>query len=178
MSLTEVEQHCPDETPYADKLELQSLFCQAYASAGDKVAKYKKEEGQPGILFLKNLRFFDPSKLIFMPNVIEGIPKFEEIPQEEIDLYRNHLGPQALMNAPTSALDLQQFWLSVQLKVPTLAKFALKYIFATVHSADVERSFSLYNIILSDRRRSLTPENLKKLIFLYYNQFAGIEIFY
>lgn len=34
----------------------------------------------------------------------------------------------------------------------------------------VERSFSLYKHIFSDKRRSLTPSNLEKLLIIYYNK--------
>ncbi|KAL7298128.1 hypothetical protein TKK_0009130 [Trichogramma kaykai] len=38
-------------------------------------------------------------------------------------------------------------------------------------SVDVERSFSAYKVMLNDRRRSLTMENLEKymLVHIYYN---------
>jgi hypothetical protein len=43
----------------------------------------------------------------------------------------------------------------------------LKY--APVTSCDVERSFSAYKMVLSDRRHRLTPENLEKNMLVYCN---------
>lgn len=44
------------------------------------------------------------------------------------------------------------------------------YKFAPLTSCDVERSFSIYKTILSDRRQRLTEDNLEKLIVCYINQ--------
>jgi len=43
--------------------------------------------------------------------------------------------------------------------------------FAPLSSVDVERSFSRFKLILSDRRQRLTEENLEKLIFIQFNNF-------
>ena len=50
-----------------------------------------------------------------------------------------------------------------------LAVIALQAIWMPVASVDVERSFSQYKYILNDRRESLTEENTKRLLLLYYN---------
>ncbi len=42
---------------------------------------------------------------------------------------------------------------------------------APLVSVDVERSFSMYKNILSDKRRSLSEEKLTQLNILYYNKF-------
>lgn len=51
------------------------------------------------------------------------------------------------------------------------------YSFAPITSAEVERSFSLYKNILTDRRRSFTFENLKKFFILncYFSTTAATE---
>lgn len=36
--------------------------------------------------------------------------------------------------------------------------------------ADAERSNSIYKLVLSNRRRSTTNQNLRALVFLYHNQ--------
>jgi hypothetical protein len=41
----------------------------------------------------------------------------------------------------------------------------LKY--TSVASCDVERSFSAYKHILSDKRQSMTPENMEKILIVY-----------
>jgi hypothetical protein len=42
----------------------------------------------------------------------------------------------------------------------------LKY--SPVTSCDAERSFSAHKHILSDKRKSVTPENMEKFLFVYY----------
>lgn len=45
-----------------------------------------------------------------------------------------------------------------------------KYKFIPVTSCNVERSFSMYKMILTDRRHRLTEDNLEKLIICYANK--------
>lgn len=49
-----------------------------------------------------------------------------------------------------------------------------KYKYAPVTSCDVERSFSAYKLILSEKRHNFTPANLEKNLIIYchlnYNQ--------
>lgn len=42
--------------------------------------------------------------------------------------------------------------------------------YAPINSVDVERSFSMYKNILSDRRRSFKFENISKIIVIQCNQ--------
>ena len=58
-----------------------------------------------------------------------------------------------------------------------MSRLALRYILGTVNSADAERSFSLYNLVHSDRRRSFGEKSLKQLLFLYFNRFIGRDFF-
>ena len=69
------------------------------------------------------------------------------------------------------------FWNSKTDELPQLSKLAQKYIYALVNSADAERSFSLYNLVFSDRRRSLSEDNLKALVFMFYNNFIDSIMF-
>ena len=50
-----------------------------------------------------------------------------------------------------------------------LAAIASEMIWMPVTSVEAERSFSNYKNILNDRRESLTQENTKRLMMLYYN---------
>ena len=52
---------------------------------------------------------------------------------------------------------------------PKLSLIARTYINAVCNSADAERSNSLCNLILDNRRRSLTEDSIKSLLCLYYN---------
>lgn len=54
-------------------------------------------------------------------------------------------------------------------RFPNLAAIASHAIWMPVTFVDVERSFSQYKHLLNDRRESLTEENTKRLVMLYYN---------
>jgi hypothetical protein len=49
-------------------------------------------------------------------------------------------------------------------------EFKLKTLYAPLVSVDVERSFSTYKHILSDRRYNLLETNIEKYIVLQFNQ--------
>ena len=54
-------------------------------------------------------------------------------------------------------------------RFPLLAAIASEMIWMPVTSVEAERSFSNYKHIHNDRRESLTQENTKRLMMLYYN---------
>ena len=60
------------------------------------------------------------------------------------------------------------FWNSVSSDVPHLTSLAKRYMYNCLNSADAERSFSIYNLVFSDRRRRCSEKKLKALVFLYY----------
>ena len=64
---------------------------------------------------------------------------------------------------------LRDFWLANEEVLPTLSALVLCYGFLFSTSADVERTFSKYNSLLADDRKSLSDESLKKILFLFYN---------
>lgn len=55
-------------------------------------------------------------------------------------------------------------------KMPILSKIAIRTINFPVSNCTVERSFSIYRCILTDRRRKLLKENIKEYIFFYVNK--------
>ena len=55
-------------------------------------------------------------------------------------------------------------------KLPVMSAIAIKYKDAVCNSTDAERSNSIYNMILSERRRSLSEDTIKSLVHLYYNK--------
>ena len=52
---------------------------------------------------------------------------------------------------------------------PLLSEIASDAIGVPVTSVDVERSLSQYKYLLKERRESLTDENTRRLMILYYN---------
>ncbi|GBC06716.1 hypothetical protein RclHR1_00700015 [Rhizophagus clarus] len=65
--------------------------------------------------------------------------------------------------------ELNEFWDKVSLQLPLLEKIARNYIWLPISSCAVERSFSAYNKILDDDRQNLSPESLKFLTMMYFN---------
>jgi hypothetical protein len=65
--------------------------------------------------------------------------------------------------------ELDEFWDKVTLQLPLLEKIARNYIWLPISSCAVERSFSAYNKILDDDRQNLSPESLKYLTMMYFN---------
>jgi len=51
----------------------------------------------------------------------------------------------------------------------------VNHIYAPLVSVDVERSFSQYKLILNDRRKSLSTENLIMINCIQYNSFLNSE---
>ncbi|RXN36656.1 Zinc finger BED domain-containing 1 [Labeo rohita] len=108
-----------------------------------------------------------------MENSVSGythIPGFSAVPNDEFDAYFQRLGPAALKASACGVVDLDVFWDGLLERLPVLSALAKRYKDVIVNSADAERSNSLYKLVLSSRRRSITNSNLKALVFLYHNQ--------
>jgi hAT family C-terminal dimerisation region len=152
-------------------------FKSAFQGAADKLHKYVSESpgGQPAIKFLKAVRIFDPARVCVIRHHADDykiIPGFESIPRHEFGLYVDRLTPDAVAVAGglwSTDRDAEIVWQSMRERLPCMARLALTYINAVCNSADAERSNSLYNLILDNRRRSLSEESIKALLFLYYN---------
>ena len=65
-------------------------------------------------------------------------------------------------------VQLPSFWGSMRGQFPLLSHIASDAIWMPVTSGYVERSFSQYKH-LSERRESLTDDNARRLMMLYYN---------
>uniref|UniRef100_U9SXJ3 HAT C-terminal dimerisation domain-containing protein n=1 Tax=Rhizophagus irregularis (strain DAOM 181602 / DAOM 197198 / MUCL 43194) TaxID=747089 RepID=U9SXJ3_RHIID len=66
-------------------------------------------------------------------------------------------------------IDLDVYWRGKTHLLPELSALALVYIWLPVSGVDVERSFSSYKSILSDKRIALKEESIQMLNFLYFN---------
>ena len=66
-------------------------------------------------------------------------------------------------------VQLPSFWGSMRGRFPLLSHIASDAIWMPVTSVDVERSFSQYKHLLNERRASLTDDNTRRLMMLYYN---------
>ena len=129
-------------------------------------------DGQPAIKFLKQLRVFNPKKVPYLPQKLdeyESIPGMGTVPASEFAIYLN-LATELMNLEGFSHKDICAYWKSISDRVPSLAQVALTYVNCPISSADAERSFSLYNILLDARRRSLSEQSIRSLLFLYCNQ--------
>ena len=124
----------------------------------------------PAYAYYKAIRIFDPRQLLIMGH---DITEFEIIPglkNPSPELLEEWLiSTQYQQSAIPQPLDLPTFWESVEDRFPLLSAVASEAIWMPVASVDVERSFSLYKHLLNDRRESLTEDNTKRLVMLYYN---------
>ena len=111
------------------------------------------------------------------PSELSDVPGLASVPEQELQRYMKDLAPTALKCAPTDVVNLELFWNYAFETVPNLTRCARQYIYATVSSADAERSFSLYNLVLSEMLRRLSLVLLRQLVFLYYNSFVGKDFF-
>ena len=66
-------------------------------------------------------------------------------------------------------INLEEYWMDLEDKLPILSKVALDYIWLPISSCSVERSFSIYNNILDDNRQNLSEDSLKRLNMMYFN---------
>ena len=119
-----------------------------------------------------------PACVFFDIPALPSIPGFEDIPKTELLLYRQlarhfstHL-PDAqwsLEDIKTEFGAVHDFWKCNLNTLPLMSKLATKHAFLVGSSACVERAFSYYSKILSDERTSLDENNLRMLMFLYFN---------
>lgn len=121
--------------------------------------------------FLRECRVFNPRCVILFSEDedLSSIPGFKEIPKKEIHLYFTKFGPAAVKASDSGVIDTDLFWDSMQVPLPQLSRLAKRYKECVTNSADVERSNSIYKLVLSSRRRSLSEPNIKALVFLYFN---------
>lgn len=117
---------------------------------------------QPAFRFLKEVRVFDPRHTAFVDSAVSSykhIPSFSAVPQDELDTYLNHLGPSPLKAPVCGVVHLDVFQNGLQERLPVLCYLAKRYKDVIVNSADAERSNSVYELVLSSRRRSIANNN-------------------
>ena len=66
-------------------------------------------------------------------------------------------------------INLEEYWMNLGDKLPILSKLALDYIWLSISSCSVKRSFSIYNNILDENRQNLSEDSLKRLNMMYFN---------
>lgn len=157
-----------------DKVTSSLLFSKLWCDMHSKWSIYKRN--YPTILSFKSIRIFDPRQSTKMGNLqslehqtclkpwIEGN---EEILLNEYSQYCKAIHSINFDSMPN--FDLSCHWQSYQTTFPHLTALAIRSIWLPVSSVEVERSFSKYREIFSERRRKLSPAAMKVLSALHCN---------
>jgi len=69
-----------------------------------------------------------------------------------------------------SPKDIISYWNTLKNHFPSLAEMAKIYLQFPIANCSVERSFSMYRYIYSERRKSFKEVGLKTHLFFAYNQ--------
>ena len=163
-----------DETNY-DKEQFMSLFSEAFVLANEKCEKHLSRH--PALSLFKAIQCFDP-RFIQSNTAYHNIEDYRII--EEFQLPTDTLLQEwtiycGLNESIEEFKDLDIYWRGKSHLLPELSSLALIYIWLPVSGVDVERSFSNYKSILSDRRVALKEESIKMLNFLYFNLDGNID---
>ena len=160
----------------ADRDEYLESFHNVYICALSKLSKHWDQH--PCRSIYKYARVFDPRKV---PGLTRNLDAFADVLDidvtpavlEEWYAYRDF----ACSPAAADDMDIDEaghvnvagFWKGYGRRFPTLARAAKEYMWFPVGSVDVERSFSAYKNLLTDKRHGLTQTNTKNLAALYFN---------
>lgn len=156
----------------AEATNLQRTMKTCLSETASRVEKFISSNDS-GWLFLKAIRAFDPNQLLALPSDLKNyvdIPGLVHSPllAAEWLIYRN-----VVVELQGEACDnILTFWNRMHDRTPQLAVIASRYLCIPVNSVDAERSFSVYNNVVSNKRHNLTDTSTKHLVGLYYNSAA------
>jgi hypothetical protein len=146
-------------------------FKQAYQLALDKWNKHIQHHS--ALPLFRDIQCFDPRFIrmqINRQNIISytNIVEFQNPANVLLDEWSIYCRMEETIEE--GELDLDKYWNEKSTILPNLSKIALIYIWLPVAGVDVERSFSNYKSILSERRMRLSEKSISMLNFLYHNQ--------
>ena len=123
----------------------------------------------PTYAYYKAVRIFDPRQLPSLPRNVEDYSAIKALQEPSPELLEEWLIYTQFRDDLPSPLSIPNFWENMKFRFPNLSAIALDAIWMPVASVDIEHSFSQYKHILNDRRESLTEQNTKRLVMLYFN---------
>ena len=128
-------------------------------------------KNHPAYDYYKAARIFDPQQLPCLTHDIEEYGRgMSALANPSVELMEEWLiYTKYRQDYLPNLVQLPSFWGSMRGRFPLLSHIALDAIWMPVTSVDVERSFSQYKHLLNERRESLTDENTRRLMMLYYN---------
>ena len=153
------------------------LFSKAFELAYEKCEKHIPHH--PALLLFKAIQCFDPR--FIQSNIANHnmgnyriIKEFHSPTDTLIQEWAIYCG---LNESFEEFRDLDKYWQGKSYTLPELSSLALIYIWLPVSGVDIERSFSNYKSILSDRRVALNEKSIQMLNFLHFNFSNSIEIY-
>lgn len=162
-----------DDLPLPKKQTSLATFHAIFDSAHQKLTKHT--DLHPGKPVFEKLRVFDPRQAQSLPRDIgyytSTIPELNQNNMGHNDIAQEWLVYQASVRSELLAdpFDLVEYWKGSSRRFPNLSKAAMKYIFFPLSSVEVERSFSLYKTLLTDKRERLNEQSTKTLMLLNFN---------
>jgi len=150
---------------------LKPYFKQAYQLALNKWNKHIQHHS--ALPLFRDIQCFDPrfirtqinrQNIILYVNIIE----FQNPANVLLDEWSIYCRMEEIIEE--GELDLDKYWNEKSITLPNLSKIALIYIWLPVAGVDVERSFSDYKNILSEKRMRLSEKSISMLNLLYHNQ--------
>ena len=158
---------CLSKLPQSEKKKhikaLQGIFQLSEKKLVDHLDRHSAYE------FNKAARIFDPRQLQSLGHDIGDYAAVKPLAGPSPQLLEEWLIYTQWRDAIPTPFNLPNFWNSLQDRFPVLASIATDATWMPVTSVDVERSFSQYKHLLNDRRESLTEDNTKRLLMLYFN---------
>ena len=158
---------CLSKLPQNERKKTIKSFQQVFDLARKKLVNHL-DKHQAFNLY-KAVRVFDPRQLPSVTHEISEYTAIASLNNPSPELVQEWLIHTQYSETLPTPFSLPDFWSSVMDRFPLLAAIASEMIWMPVTSVEAERSFSNYKHILNDRRESLTQENTKRLMMLYYN---------
>jgi hAT family C-terminal dimerisation region len=148
----------------------KQFFRDPFQAASDKFEKHIRNH--PALSLFQAIQIFDPRFIrtnkdyhnLYAHSIIREfqLPTNDLI--KEWGIYCN------LEENLEESLNLDNYWKAKEKIFPNLCHIAFIYIWIPISGVDVERSFSMYKTILTDRRQALSEESVRMLNFLYFNK--------
>ena len=152
-----------------NKRPLIEIFSRAFVLAYEKYEKHISNH--PALSLFKAIQCFDP-RFIQSNTAYHNMENYRIIKEFQFptDTLIQEWAIYCEFNESIEEFkDLDIYWRGKSSLLPELSSLALTYIWLPVSGVDIERSFSSYKSILSDRRVALKEDSIKMLNFLYFN---------
>ena len=123
----------------------------------------------PGIQRYKTTRIFYPAQIAALPS--RDIEEFQSIgiTPAMMDEFLIYVATPVAEYGTVDGKALDKFWCAQKTRFPAIAEATLESICFSFSSVDVERSFSQYKTMMTDKRESMTEVTTKQWVMLMYN---------